>query len=191
MQPTREDAWQLLNEYTHTPSLIRHALAVEAAMRAYAIKFGEDEERWAVTGLIHDFDYEQHPTLDEHPMAGVAILQELGWPEDIVEAVKGHGVHLGVVRSTKMAQTLFAVDELTGFVSACALVRPDKSIMDLQVKSVRKKWKDKAFARAVNREEMELGASELGVDLSEHIGFVIESLKPVAKELGLAGEDGN
>lgn len=188
MKPTRDDAWKLLNEYTQSASLIKHALAVEAAMRAYARKYGEDEELWAVTGLIHDFDYEQHPTLDEHPMAGIAILRQLGWPEDIVVAIQGHAPYLGVPRTTLMDKALWAVDELTGFVAACALVRPDKSIANLTVKSVKNKWKDKAFARAVNRQDIEQGAVELGVPLEEHIGFVIEALKPAAAELGLAGD---
>lgn len=188
MEPTREDAWNLLNEYTKTPSLLKHALAVEAAMRAYARQYGEDEELWAATGLIHDFDYEQHPTADEHPLAGVAILEERGWPEEVIEAIKGHATYLNVPRSTLMAKTLFAVDELTGLVTACVLVRPDRSIASLEVKSVRKKWKDKAFARGVNREDIEQGVAELGVELSAHIGVVIEALKPVADTLGLAGD---
>lgn len=188
MKHTREDAWNLLNEYTKTPSLLKHALAVEAAMRAYARQYGEDEELWAATGLIHDFDYEQHPTADEHPLAGVAILEERGWPEEVIEAIKGHATYLNVPRSTLMAKTLFAVDELTGLVTACVLVRPDRNIASLEVKSVRKKWKDKAFARGVNREDIEQGVAELGVELSAHIGVVIEALKPVADTLGLAGD---
>ena len=187
MRPTREDAWELLTEHTKNPSLIKHALAVEAAMRAYARKYGEDEEVWGIAGLIHDFDYEEHPTAEEHPLAGVAILEDLGWPREIIEAIKSHGTHLGLPRTTMMAKTLFAVDELTGLLVACTLVRPDKSIMTLKVKSVRKKWRDKAFARGVNRQDIELGMSELGVELSEHVGFVIEALRPVAEELGLAG----
>lgn len=187
MSPTREDAWVLLNQYTKNPSLIKHALAVEAAMRAYAAKYGGDEELWAVTGLIHDFDYELHPTADEHPLAGVAILEELGWPEEIIEAIKGHATYLDVPRASSMSRALFAVDELTGLLVACTLVRPDRSIHSLKVRSVRKKWRDKAFARGVNRQDIELGAAELGVDLNEHIAFVIEALKPVAEELGLAG----
>lgn len=187
MVPTREDAWKLLTEYTQNSSLIKHALAVEAAMRAYARHYGEDEELWGVTGLIHDFDYEQHPTLDEHPMAGVTILQQRGWPEEIVRAVAGHGTHLGIPRDTLMAKALFAVDELTGLIAACVLVRPDKSIHNLKASSVRKKWKDRAFARGVDRADIEQGAAELGVDLGEHITLVIEALKPVAQELGLAG----
>lgn len=188
MKPTRDDAWKLLNEYTQSASLIKHALAVEAAMRAYSRKYGEDEELWAVTGLIHDFDYEQHPTLDEHPMAGIAILRQLGWPDEIIVAIQGHAPYLGVPRTTLMDKSLWAVDELTGFVAACALVRPDKNIANLTVKSVKNKWKDKAFARAVNRQDIEQGAAELGVPLEEHIGFVIEALKPAAVELGLAGD---
>ena len=187
LTPTRADAWNLLNGYTKNPSLLKHALAVEAAMAAYARKYGEDEDLWRVVGLIHDFDYEQHPTADEHPMAGVAVLEGLGWPTESIEAVKGHAVYLDVPRASLMAKALFAVDELTGLVAACALVRPSKSIMDLTAKSVKKKWKDKAFARGVNREDIELGTSELGVDLTEHISFVIEALKPVAEELGLSG----
>jgi len=188
VKPTRDDAWKLLNEYTQSASLIKHALAVEAAMRAYARKYGEDEELWAVTGLIHDFDYEQHPTLDEHPMAGIAILRQLSWPEEIIVAIQGHAPYLGVPRTTLMDKALWAVDELTGFVAACALVRPDKSIANLTVKSVKNKWKDKAFARAVNRQDIEQGAAELGILLEDHIGFVIEALKPAAAELGLAGD---
>lgn len=192
MKPTREDAWALLTEHTHNPGLIKHALAVEAAMRAYAAKYGEDEELWGIAGLIHDFDYEEHPEIgpEHHPMAGVRILEEKGWPREIIEAVKGHATYLNVPRETLMAKALFAVDELTGLIIACVLVRPDKDIAGLQVSSVRKKWKDKAFARGVNREEIERGAAELGIDLNEHITFVIEALKPVAAELGLAGSQG-
>jgi len=177
----------MLTQYTSSASLLKHALAVEAAMRAYARHFGEDEELWAVTGLIHDFDYEQHPTADEHPLAGCAILAAAGWPEEIIVAVKGHAVYLDVPRDTLMAKTLFAVDELTGLVTACALVRPSKSIFDLTPKSVKGKWKDKAFARGVNRDDIELGMEELGVDRTEHIAFVIEALKPIASELELDG----
>ena len=177
-----------MTTHTKSPSLIKHALAVEAAMRAYAAKLGEDEDRWAVTGLVHDFDYEEHPTLEEHPLVGATMLEELGWPGDIVHAVKAHGTRLDVPRDTMMAKALFAVDELTGLIAACALVRPSKSIMDLKLKSVRKKWKDKGFARGVNRQEIEEGAADLGVELSEHISFVIEAMKPVAAELGLDGK---
>jgi putative nucleotidyltransferase with HDIG domain len=187
LRPTREDAWKLLNEYTKSARLINHALAVEAAMRLYARQYGQDEELWAVTGLIHDFDYEQHPTLDEHPMAGVAILEELGWPEEITHAVKGHSRELDVSRDSLMAKTLFAVDELTGLIVACTLVRPDKDIRNLEVRSVRKKWNTKGFARGVNREDIELGAAELGVDLNQHIGVVIEAMCSIAGKLGLDG----
>jgi putative nucleotidyltransferase with HDIG domain len=187
LRPKREDAWRLLKQYTQSASLIGHALAVEAAMRYYARRYGEDEELWAVTGLIHDFDYEQHPTLDEHPMVGVAILEGLGWPAEITEAIKGHSRELGVPRDTLMAKTLFAVDELTGLIVACALVRPDKSIHHLEVRSVRKKWNSKGFARGVNREDIELGAAELGVDLGEHISLVIEAMCSIAADLGLDG----
>ena len=187
MRPTREDAWKLLKEHVTTDSLVKHALAVEAAMRYYARFFGEDEELWAVTGLIHDFDYEEHPTADEHPLAGVAMLEELDWPVEIIEAVKGHATYLNVPRATLMAKTLFAVDELTGLVSAAALVRPSKSVLDLEVSSVTKKWKDKAFARGVNRADIELGMQELGVERAEHITRVIAALREAATELDLAG----
>jgi len=187
LRPTRDDAWKLLNQYTKKPGLIKHALAVEAAMRAYAVKSDQDVELWGIAGLIHDFDYEQHPTAEEHPLAGVAILEELDWPEEIIEAIKGHATYLNVPRASLMAKTLFAVDELTGLVVACALVRPSKSVMDLRVKSVTKKWKDKAFARGVSRQDIELGMTELGVDRNEHIALVIEALQSVAEELGLAG----
>ena len=185
MTPTREDAWVLLNEHTKNPQLIKHALAVEAVMRAYARHYGEDEERWAVTGLIHDFDYEEHPTAEEHPIVGTTMLQEMDWPEDIIEAIKGHATYLGVPRETMMAKTLFAVDELSGLVVACALVRPDRDLSTMKLSSIRKKFKDKAFARGVNREDILLGAEEMGVDLGEHIMFVVKALKPVAGELDL------
>ena len=188
MRPTRDDAWKLLTEHTKNPSLIKHALAVEAAMRAYAAKYGEDEELWGITGLIHDFDYEEHPTAEEHPLAGVAILEGLGWPEEIIEAIKGHATYLNVPRETMMAKALFAVDELTGLIVAATLVRPGKDIGTLKVKSVVKKWKDKGFARGVNRQDIELGMAELGIERSEHIGFVIEAMQSVAGALGLAGE---
>lgn len=188
MTPSRHEAWSLLNEHIKNASLIKHALAVEAAMRAYAPRFNGDVDVWGVTGLIHDLDFEEHPTLDEHPMVGAKMLADLGWPDEIVHAVLAHGIDTGVPRDTPMARALFAVDELTGFVAACALVRPDKSIAQLEVRSVRKKWKDKAFARGVSRADIEQGAAELGVDLNEHIAFVIDALKPVAAELGIAGE---
>ena len=184
---TREDAWTLLNEYTKNPNLIKHALAVEAAMRAYARKFGEPEELWAITGLIHDFDYEQNPTAPDHPAVGVAILREQGWPEAVAVAVEGHAPYLGVPRVSTMDRALFAVDELTGLITAVALVRPSKSILDVKVKSVKKKWKDSAFARGVNRSDIEQGAAELGVELGDHIAVVLGAMQGIAKELGLAG----
>lgn len=187
MNPTREQAWALLTQYTTQESLLKHALAVEAAMRYYARIFGEDEELWGVTGLVHDLDYEQHPTVEEHPLVGARILEEAGWPEEIIEAVKGHATYLNVPRRTLLAKTLFAVDELTGLIIACALVRPSKSVNDLKASSVRKKWNDKSFARGVNREDIELGMQELGVDRNTHITRVIEALREVAAELGLDG----
>jgi putative nucleotidyltransferase with HDIG domain len=187
VRPTREDAWKLLNEHVTTDSLIKHALAVEAAMRFHAALFGEDQDLWGITGLIHDFDYEEHPTADEHPLAGVAILEERGWPTEVIEAVKGHATYLDVPRATLMAKTLFAVDELTGLVSAAALVRPSKSVLDLEASSVTKKWKDKAFARGVNRADIELGMQELGVERAEHIAHVIAAMREVAAELALVG----
>jgi putative nucleotidyltransferase with HDIG domain len=183
----REQAWALLTEHTKNENLIKHALAVEAAMRAYARKFGEDEEKWGVTGLIHDFDYEEHPTAEEHPAWGAKLLEERGWPEDIVYAVKSHGDHLGLPRKSLMDKALYAVDELTGLIVAVALVRPSKSIMDVKLKSVKKKWKDKAFARGVHREDIEKGAADLGVDLNEHIAIVLSAMQGIADELGLRG----
>jgi putative nucleotidyltransferase with HDIG domain len=183
----RAEAWDLLCEYTKNESLRKHALAVEAAMRHYARKYGEDEEKWSVVGLLHDFDYEIHPTLDEHPQEGAKILRERGVPEDIIRGVLSHADHLGLPRETLMEKTLYAVDELSGFVIAVALVRPSKSVLDVEPKSVRKKMKDKAFARAVNRDDIAKGAEGLGVELNDHIGEVIEALKGVADELGLRG----
>ena len=188
MAVTREDAWKLLNEFTKNKNLIRHALAVEAAMRAYARKFGEDEEKWAIVGLLHDFDYEQHPTPEDHPFVGAQILREGGWPEEIVRAVLAHADHTGVERKTLLEKAIFAVDELTGLIVAVALVRPSKSILDVKVSSVRKKWKDKSFAAGVKREDIERGAKELGVPLEEHIAIVLEAMKGIAEELGLAGK---
>ncbi len=187
MQPTREDAMELLTEFTKSDSLIKHALAVEAAMRAYARHFGEDEEKWGVVGLIHDFDYEQNPTWDRHVYVGVEILRERGWPEEIVEGVASHANYMNVPRDTPMKKVLFAVDELTGFVSAVALVRPSKSVMDVEPSSVRKKMKDKAFARSVSREDIVEGAEALGIPLEEHIAFVTRAMQGVARELGLEG----
>ena len=183
----REQAWALLTEHTKNEGLIKHALAVEAGMRAYARKFGEDEERWGVTGLIHDFDYEQHPTAEEHPAWGAKHLEELGWPEDIVYAVRSHGDRLGLPRTSLMDKALYAVDELTGLIVAVALVRPSKSIMDVKIKSIKKKWKDKAFARGVHREAIAAGAADLGVELNEHIAIVLSAMQGIAEELGLVG----
>ena len=184
MTPTREQAWETLTKYTQSEPLRRHALAVEAAVAAYARKFDEDEELWRVTALLHDFDYEMHPTLDQHPQDGAPILRDQGYPEEVVEGVLSHAEHLGLPRDTLMKRTLFACDELTGFIHACGLVRPD-GIDTLQPKSVRKKLKQPSFASGVNRDDVYKGAEELGVDLNEHIAFVIEALRPIARELGL------
>jgi len=183
--PTRDDAWVLLNEYTDNPSLIKHALAVEAAMRAYAEHFGEDAESWGIIGLIHDFDYQQNPTEDTHLHVGTGILREQGWPEEWILAVASHADYMGVPRETLVAKTLFSVDELAGFLTACALVRPDKAIAEVKVKSVKKKLKDKAFARGVNREDVRGGAEALGVELGEHIEFVRDAMATISDELGL------
>ena len=190
--PPREHALALVHEYTASESLRRHMLAVEAAMRAYARHFGEDEERWGLTGLIHDFDYERwpndaHSPDQEHPAEGVRILRAKGYPEDVLEAILGHATYSGVPRVTRMAQTLFAVDELCGLVTATALVKPSRSVHEVDARSVRKRMKDKAFARGVNRDDIILGAQELGVDLDEHIQRVIDAMKGRAEELGLAG----
>lgn len=190
---TRQDAWELMTRYTAGESLRRHMLAVEAAMRAYARKYGEDEERWGMAGLLHDFDYEEHPNPqakadpNEHPLFGSRILEEEGYPDDVIYAIKTHADYLELPRNSLMDKALFAVDELTGLVTAAALVRPDKSIHALQATSVRKKMKDKAFARGVNREDVISGAESLGVDLNDHIAFVIEAMQSIAPELGLAG----
>jgi putative nucleotidyltransferase with HDIG domain len=179
---TRDEALALMQEYTASESLRKHMLSVEAAMRAYAVHFGEDPERWALAGLIHDFDYERFPNdahspTDQHPAEGVRILRERGWPEDILEAILGHARYTGVPRHTPMAKTLFAVDELTGLITATALVKPSRSLVDVDARSVRKKMKDKAFARGVSREDVVEGASDLGVDLDTHIQFVIDALR--------------
>ena len=190
--PSRSDTLSLMHEYTASESLRKHMLAVEGAMRAYARKFGEDEERWGTTGLIHDFDYERFPNnahspTDEHPAEGVRILRGKGYPEDILEAILGHAQYCNTPRQSQMAKTLFAVDELTGLITATALVRPSKSVHEVDAKSVRKKMKDKAFARGVNRDDVINGAAELGVDLDEHITFVIDAMKERAADLGLSG----
>lgn len=183
--PTREEAMELLKEYTSSKNLIKHALAVEGAMRDYAEKFGEDPEKWGVTGLLHDFDYERYPSLEDHPFKGVQILKEKGYPEEMVRAILSHGDHTGIPRETLMEKALYAVDELTGLIVAVALVRPSKKLSEVEVKSVMKKWKDKAFARGVNRENIERGAFELGVGLREHIKNVLNSMKKIAQDLEL------
>jgi putative nucleotidyltransferase with HDIG domain len=184
-RPTRDDAWALLTQFTDNPSLIKHALAVEAAMRAYARRYGESEEEWGAIGLIHDFDYQQNPTVETHLHVGTAILRERGWPEEWVRTVVSHADYMGVPRETLAAKTLFAVDELAGFLTACALVRPDRSIAEVQVASVKKKLKDKAFARSVNREDIVRGAEELGVDLAAHIEVVRDAMATIAEQLEL------
>jgi putative nucleotidyltransferase with HDIG domain len=184
VRPTRDQAWETLTKYTQSEPLRRHALAVEAAVGAYARTFGEDEELWRVTALLHDFDYEMHPTLDKHPQDGAPILREEGYPEEVVEGVLSHADHLGLPRDTPLKKTLFACDELSGFIHACGLVRPD-GIDTLEPKSVRKKLKQPSFASGVNRDDVYKGAEELGVDLNEHIAFVTEALRPIAPELGL------
>jgi putative nucleotidyltransferase with HDIG domain len=180
----RNAAWTLLTEWTGSDSLRKHALAVEACMRAYARKFGEDEERWAVTALLHDFDYEKYPDAPDHPLKGSEVLKELGWPEDVRVAILGHADYTGVPRETRMAKSLFACDELAGFITACSLVRPDR-IRSLEARSVKKRMKDKAFARSVSREDITRGAEELGVPLDEHIAFCIEAMRAIAGQLGL------
>jgi putative nucleotidyltransferase with HDIG domain len=192
MLPTRADALAIVHEYTASDSLRKHMLSVEAAMRAYAEKYGEDVERWGLAGLVHDFDYERFPNdahspTEEHPAEGVRILRARGWPEDILEAILGHAQYSGVPRVTPMAKTLFAVDELTGLITATALVRPSRSVHEVEARSVRKKMKDKAFARGVSREDVVEGAAALGVDLDEHIAFVIAAMQRQADALGLAG----
>ena len=185
----RESAWGLLCEYTQSESLRKHMLAVEACMRAYARKFGEDENTWGITGLLHDFDYEKYPTPEEHPFVGNKILEERGYPEDVRRAILSHAEYSGVKRESKMEKTLFACDELAGFITATTLVKPSKSLAEVEAKSVRKKMKDKAFARSVSRDDIINGAAELGVDLEVHIAFCIEAMKGIAGELGLAGTD--
>jgi len=191
--PSRADTLALMQEYTASESLRKHMLAVEGAMRAYAAKFGEDEERWGIAGLIHDFDYERfpnnaHSATEEHPAEGVRILKSKGYPDDILQAILGHAHYTNTPRESRMAKTLFAVDELTGLITATALVRPSKSVHEVETKSVRKKMKDKAFARGVNRDDVINGANELGVDLDEHITFVIASMQSRSADLGLSGE---
>ncbi len=190
MTPARTDAYKLMTEWTLSDSLRKHMLAVEAAVSAYARKYGEDEERWAVTALLHDFDYEKYPHIGEqgHPYVGVAYLREQGYPEDILTAILGHADFTGVARESLLAKTLYACDEITGLITAAVLVRPDKNIANQTVKSLKKKFKDKAFARGVNREDVRRGAEELGVELWEHIAFVLAAMQDQAETLGLDGK---
>jgi putative nucleotidyltransferase with HDIG domain len=193
-QPTRAEAWDLVCEWIESDSLRKHLLGVEAAMRGYARKLGGDEELWAVVGLVHDLDYERHPDLDDqengHPRTALRLFEELGWPQELIDAVAGHATFLNVPRETQMAKALFAVDELSGFIAACALVRPT-GIEGMTPKSVKKKLKQPSFAAGVNRDEVRQGAEELGVDFDEHVAFVIESMAAHADELGLAPREGS
>lgn len=185
--PNREEAWKLLCEYTQSENLRKHALAVEACVRAYARKFGGDEALWSVTALLHDFDYEKFPNAPDHPLEGSKILRARGYPEELIQAILSHADYMDVPRETPLQKALFACDELAGFITAVTLVRPSKSLADVAVKSVKKKFKDKAFARTVKREDIYRGASELGVDLEEHIAFCLEAMGGIADQLGLAG----
>lgn len=187
---TRDEALALMHEYTPSEALRRHMYGVEIAMRAYAREFGEDEDAWGLVGLLHDFDYERYPNKDHsptegHPSFGVNLLRERGFPEDSCQAILGHATYCGVARETRMARTLFAVDELCGFLVACALVRPTRSLADLKVKSVKKKLKDKAFAKGVSRDDIQTGIEEMGISLEDHVQFLIEALRPHESELGL------
>ena len=189
MDLTRDQAWATLTAYTKSEALLRHALAVEASTAFYARRLGEDEELWRVTALLHDFDYEIHPTLDRHPQDGAPILREAGYPEIVIEAVLSHAEHLALPRDTPLKKTLFACDELSGFVHACGLVRPT-GLDGLEPKSVRKKLKQPSFAAGVHRDEVYAGADALGIDLDEHIANVVAALQPIARELGLRTADG-
>lgn len=188
MTPTRKEAWCLLTEFTQSESLRKHALAVEACMRAYAQKFSADPELWSIVGLLHDFDYDKYPSREDHPYKGSEILKERGYSEEIRRAILSHAEYTGITRESLMEKSLFACDELAGFITAAALVKPGKSLAEVDAKSVRKKMKDKAFARSVSRDDIIIGAADLGVDLDEHITFCIEALKGIAGELGLAGK---
>lgn len=184
---TREDAWQLLTEWIESESLRKHCLSVETAMRAYAEKLGEPVEAWGILGLLHDFDYERYPTIEEHTKIGSQVLRDNGWPDWLADGLLAHGFDENYPRTTLYDRALFAVDELTGFISAVSLVRPSKSVRDVKVSSVTKKMKDKAFAAAIHRDELRQGAEEFGVDLNEHIGVIIEAMSANAEVLGLAG----
>jgi putative nucleotidyltransferase with HDIG domain len=181
----RTDALQVMHEWTLNESLRKHMLCVETAMRAYAVKYGKDEELWGITGLLHDFDYERYPEPPDHPLKGNEILRELGYPEEMRTAILGHASYTNVPRESLLAKTLFACDELCGFIVACSLVKPDKKVASVEVSSVRKKMKDKGFARNVSRDDIVNGAAELGIELDEHIGFVIGALRSNAEHLGL------
>jgi putative nucleotidyltransferase with HDIG domain len=183
----RDEALAIVHEYVKNENLVKHMLSVEAAMRFYAGKYGEDEEKWGVTGLLHDFDWEIHPTLEGHPTAGEPILRARGVPEDIIRAVLSHADHTGVPRQTRMEKALYACDEVTGLVTAVALVRPSRSLLDLETSSVKKKWKDKTFAAGAKRSEIEKSAAEFGIELWEHVGNVILAMRKIAPELGLVG----
>lgn len=183
----RSEALSIVREYVKNENLVRHMLAVEAAMRFYAEQMNEDIETWGLTGLLHDFDWEIHPTLKDHPQAGVPILRERGVPEEVVRAILSHADHTGVARITPMEKALFACDEITGLITAVALVRPSRSLQDLKVSSVKKKWKDKSFAAGANREEIARAADEFGVDLWQHVGYVIQAMRKIAPELDLEG----
>jgi putative nucleotidyltransferase with HDIG domain len=189
--PTRAEAWNLLCEWIQSDSLRKHALAVEAAVRAYARRFTENEELWGITALLHDLDFERHPDMDDpvngHPRTALRLFQERGYPAELIQAVAGHAPYLGIPRTTRLDAALSAVDELTGLIMAVAYVRPSKDIRDVEVSSIKKKWKDKLFAAAVSRADIEEGARELGVDLWEHVGVVLEAMKGIAAELGLDG----
>jgi putative nucleotidyltransferase with HDIG domain len=183
----REEGYQIVQEYVMNENLIRHMLSVEACMRYYAEKFGEDVDKWGLTGLLHDFDWEIHPTLEQHPQAGAPILRERGVPEDVIRAIQSHADHTGIPRETRMEKALYACDEITGLIVAVALVRPSRSLYDLKVKSVKKKWKDKAFAAGANREEIESAVEEFEIPLWEHAANVITAMRGIAPQLGLEG----
>lgn len=183
----RDKALAIVHQYIKNPNLIKHMLAVEAAMRFYARKFGEDEDKWAITALLHDFDWEIHPTMQEHPLAGEPILREHNVPEEIIRAVLSHAAHTGIQRDSLMEKALFACDEITGLITAVALVRPSRALYDLKPKSVKNKWKDKSFAAGANRDEIEQGAAELGIELWQHVANVIAAMNDIAEDLDLAG----
>lgn len=183
--PTRDQAAAILEEWTKNPNLRKHAFAVEAAMRAYAARFGQDAEKWGAVGLLHDFDYEKFPTMENHPTQGAAFLRTQGFSEELIEAIMAHAEHTGVVRDTLLKKTIYAVDELTGLIIAAALVRPSKKLAEVEVKTVMKKWKEKSFAAGVNRQTVEQGARELGVPLEEHVGIVLKAMQDISAQLGL------